>query len=146
MAASHADIVATRLIAGGAAALAFSVFADSGLEHYRGSFANPTMVLPIGSAVLGLTMNGRRSAKPESSGSEVPTISHVGSAAIGVIGLGFHVSIMLLMVVGPFSPISMTLYICLFHPIEYKNFYQMAKFQWQLRFAKNNSKFADDST
>ena len=90
MAASHADIVATRLIAGGAAALAFSVFADSGLEHYRGSFANPTMVLPIGSAVLGLTMNGRRSAKPESSGSEGPTISHVGSAAIGVIGLGFH--------------------------------------------------------
>lgn len=37
-----------------------------------------------------------------------------------LIGLGFHISIMLVMVVGPFSPISMTLYLCLFHPEEYR--------------------------
>jgi len=91
MPATHTDIVATRMIAGGAAALAFSVLTDSGLEHYRGSFANPTMVLPLGASALSLAMNGRRSKKPESGGSEVPTVSHVGSTAVGLIGLGFHV-------------------------------------------------------
>ncbi|MBW4332014.1 hypothetical protein KY084_14175 [Stakelama sp. CBK3Z-3] len=85
------DIVATRLIAGGAAMLASSVLADSGLEHYRGSFANPTMVLPLGSAALSIAVNARRSGKPESGGSEAPTISHVASTAVGLIGLGFHV-------------------------------------------------------
>ena len=82
--------LAVRLIAGGAATLSTSVFADSGLEHYRGSFANPAMVLPLASSAFGIAINGRRAQQPESSGTVAPTVSHVGSTAIGMIGLGFH--------------------------------------------------------
>jgi hypothetical protein len=39
-----------------AAILALSVLADSGLEHYRGSFRNRTMYAPLG--VAGLTLAG----------------------------------------------------------------------------------------
>jgi hypothetical protein len=51
-----------------------------------------------------------------------------------IIGLGFHISIMLLMVVGPFSPISMTFYICVFHPSEYGKFFRWLKIRayWKL--------------
>ncbi|MGN6375928.1 MAG: hypothetical protein ACTHMG_10265 [Sphingomonas sp.] len=87
---SQDGTLAIRTIAGGATALAFAVLADSGLEHYRGSFANPVMVLPIVSSALGIAVNGRRTQQPESSGSAAPTVTHVGSTAIGLTGLGFH--------------------------------------------------------
>jgi len=37
-----------------------------------------------------------------------------------IIGLTMHLGIMLFMVVGPFSPISMSLYFALYTPAEYK--------------------------
>src|SRR4051794_13652431 len=37
------EIEAARELAAGAAVLAFSVLADSGLEHYRGAYHNPAM-------------------------------------------------------------------------------------------------------
>jgi hypothetical protein len=82
--------LAIRLIAGGATTLASAVLADSGLEHYRGSFANPAMVLPLAASTLGIAINGRRTQQPDSSGSAMPTISHVGAVTVGMIGLGFH--------------------------------------------------------
>lgn len=89
--ASQADgTLAIRLIAGGATTLASSVLADSGLEHYRGSFANKAMVLPLASSAFGIAVNGRRAQQPASRGTAAPTVSHVGSTAIGLIGLGFH--------------------------------------------------------
>jgi len=88
--APDSDTPAVRLIAGGATALAASVLADSGLEHYRGSFANPAMVLPIAASSLGIAVNGRRAQRPASGGSPAITISHVGAVTIGALGLGFH--------------------------------------------------------
>lgn len=79
-----------RLVAGGAALLSLAVLADSGIEHYRGSFHDPAMVLPIATASLGLAVNGRRAGQPESGGGTMGKASHVAAAAIGLGGLGFH--------------------------------------------------------
>ena len=88
--AAPGDTLAVRLIAGGATALASSVLTDSGMEHYRGSFANPAMVLPLASSALGIAVNGRKAQRPDRGGSTVPAIGHVGAVTIGAIGLGFH--------------------------------------------------------
>ena len=61
--------------------LAAAVLADSAVEHYRGSFHNPAMYLPLASSALGLTASlsghGRLSA-------------YVTSGTIGVAGTAFH--------------------------------------------------------
>lgn len=82
---------AARLISGGAAVVSLSVLADSGLEHYRGSFRNPAMVLPLATSALTLGFAGQRAARAGSTA--LPTLrgaSHVGSIATGLLGLGFH--------------------------------------------------------
>jgi hypothetical protein len=72
------------------ALLALSVLADSGLEHYRGSFQNRLMYLPLGVSALTLAaslfgvIDGR-------SRSHVIRDSLYGVAALtGATGLGFH--------------------------------------------------------
>lgn len=77
-----------RLVAGGATMLAASVLMDSAMEHYRGSFRNPAMVLPIAASALSLGINGRASAGTAPAGRAGPV--HGAAAAIGAIGLGFH--------------------------------------------------------
>jgi hypothetical protein len=77
---------AARLIAGGAATVALSVLADSGLEHYRGSFRNPAMVLPLIASAGELALGGAGVGG-------VPALRatvHAASVAIGTLGLGFH--------------------------------------------------------
>lgn len=81
--------LATSLVAAGAATLAMSVLADSALEHYRGSFRNPAMALPLAAAGLGFVMNagralGRHKPRP------ISVSSHIGSIGVGATGLGFH--------------------------------------------------------
>ncbi len=87
---SHTDLP-VRLIAGGAATLAFAVLADSGLEHYRGSFHDPAMVLPLAASSAGIAFNGVRASLPERAPSQAPMVSHAAAVATGLIGLGFHV-------------------------------------------------------
>ncbi len=92
---THApDRTAARLISGGAAVVSLSVLADSGLEHYRGSFRNPAMVLPLVTSVLTLGFAGQRAARAGSTAlPALPALrgaSHVGSIATGLLGLGFH--------------------------------------------------------
>ncbi|QIG80234.1 hypothetical protein [Stakelama tenebrarum] len=82
---------AVRLIAGGATMLAGSVLADSGMEHYRGSFSNPAMALPLASSGISLLFNGERVREPNSSETVYPRLSHGISLAIGAVGFGFHV-------------------------------------------------------
>jgi hypothetical protein len=72
------------------ALLALSVLADSGLEHYRGSFQNRMMYLPLGvSAVtLAASLFGVVDAREQS---HVVRDSLYGVAALtGAAGLGFH--------------------------------------------------------
>lgn len=89
--ADGVDRAATRLVAGGAALVSLSVLADSALEHYRGSFRNPAMWLPLVASTLSVVFGGERAADADST--RVPSVrgtSQAGSAAIGAIGLGFH--------------------------------------------------------
>lgn len=83
------DEGAVRLVAGGAAMLGLSVLADSFMEHYKGSFANPAMVLPLVASTLEIAINGRRVAGPAAGGIAAGA-SHLGAAAVGASGLGFH--------------------------------------------------------
>jgi hypothetical protein len=73
-----------------AAILALSVLADSGVEHYRGSFRNRVMFVPLGVAALTLmaSLAGVADRRPK---------RHPGrdavygtAAAAGLTGLGFH--------------------------------------------------------
>jgi hypothetical protein len=73
-----------------AAVLALSVLADSGVEHYRGSFRNRAMFVPLGAAALTLAASllGVADDRPR---------RHPGrdgvyalAAAVGAAGLAFH--------------------------------------------------------
>lgn len=82
---------AARLIAGGGAILAGSVLADSSIEHYRGSFNNRAMPLPVAGSALSLIADGTIAAGGLSKRAMPLGMSvHAASAAIGSAGLGFH--------------------------------------------------------
>lgn len=87
---AQVHIAAARRFNHSSSLLALSVLADSGVEHYRGSFKNVAMYTPLLSATLslfaGLHGGGDRRAK-----------SHPGrhgiyafAAAAGIAGTGFH--------------------------------------------------------
>ncbi|MEO1969619.1 MAG: hypothetical protein ABGW87_13035 [Sphingomonadaceae bacterium] len=80
---------AARLIGGGAVLIASSVLADSAMEHYRGSFANPAMVAPLAASTVSIAVNSF-AGDGRSAGSFAPA-SHAAAAAVGTAGLGFHV-------------------------------------------------------
>ncbi len=73
-----------------AAILASSVLADSSVEHYRGSFQNPAMYVPL--AVAALTLGGSLfgAADRRPSGHGARSAVYGLAAATGAIGLGFH--------------------------------------------------------
>jgi hypothetical protein len=74
----------------GAALLSLSVLADSSVEHYRGSFQNRAMYVPLGVSALALAASVFGIADGRAR-SHVGRDSLYGLAAItGVIGLGFH--------------------------------------------------------
>ncbi len=70
--------------------LGMSVLADSGVEHYRGSFHNPGMVAPLVSSalVLAASAHGIRERDPRWSAARHAV--QIQAAATGVAGLGFH--------------------------------------------------------
>jgi hypothetical protein len=73
-----------------AAILAFSVLADSGVEHYRGSFQNRAMVVPLGTAALTLAASLYGIADPRAEGHALRDRIYAIAAATGLAGLGFH--------------------------------------------------------
>ncbi|WP_160365952.1 hypothetical protein [Sphingomonas chungangi] len=76
---------AARLLAAGASTLGVSVLLDSAMEHYRGSFRNPAMALPLAASAISIAFDG------SGRGGGFPrTASHSASVAIGLTGLGFH--------------------------------------------------------
>ena len=83
---------APRLVAAGAALVATSVLADSALEHYRGSFRNPAMLLPLVASSLSIGFSTPRVVGRGAAGSPLGRgVTHAGAVAIGLAGLGFHV-------------------------------------------------------
>jgi hypothetical protein len=71
--------------------LALSVLADSAMEHYRGSFHNKTMVLPLGVAALalGVAVHGTADARPGVH--RLRDAVYGIAAATGLVGSGIHV-------------------------------------------------------
>lgn len=78
-----------QIIGAGAALLASSVLADSAMEHYRGSFANPAMPVPLAASAASLTINGLRAF--DAGAGPAAVLVHVIVTAAGASGLAFHV-------------------------------------------------------
>jgi hypothetical protein len=70
--------------------LALSVLADSGVEHYRGSFENVAMYTPLASAALSMFagLHGGRDCRARSH--PVRHAIYLFAAAAGIAGTGFH--------------------------------------------------------
>jgi hypothetical protein len=84
------SVKAARDLGGAASLLAFSVLADSGIEHYRGAYHNPAMyIAPLASAVA-LVNSLHMVAEPDISGAGRLAMSGL-TFSIGVVGLSFHV-------------------------------------------------------
>ncbi len=74
-----------------AAILGASVLMDSAVEHYRGSFKNEAMILPLISSALNIAcgLHGMRAA--ESDSHKGRTLAYIAAIGVGTIGTGFHV-------------------------------------------------------
>ncbi len=76
---------AVRLLSAGATTLGLSVLLDSAMEHYRGSFRNPAMALPLIASTVSIGFDG------SGRGGGIPRgLSHGASVAVGMLGFGFH--------------------------------------------------------
>jgi hypothetical protein len=81
---------AGRRLNGGAAMLALSVLVDSAVEHYRGSFENRAMYIPLGIAALTLGASLFGMADWRGKRHPVRDTVYAAAAATGFAGLGFH--------------------------------------------------------
>ncbi|WP_305097293.1 hypothetical protein [Croceibacterium aestuarii] len=70
--------------------MAGSVLADSAMEHYRGSFDNRAMLLPIASSALAIAADSRLASGRVTGASPLTASIHAASIAVGAAGLGFH--------------------------------------------------------
>lgn len=90
---THGEITSSRAIRGlhaASALLATSVFLDSSVEHYRGSFKNPGMYTPL--LTSGLTIiSGTRSALGLTDPARRRRISYIAAGLVGAVGTGFHI-------------------------------------------------------
>ena len=73
-----------------AAILALSVLADSGVEHYRGSFQNRAMYAPLAAAALTLGASLFGVFDPRPRRHHLRDAIYAVAAAAGFAGLGFH--------------------------------------------------------
>ena len=73
-----------------AALLGLSVLTDAGVEHYRGSFQNRAMYVPLVSAALTLGASLMGVADPAPKSNRGRDIVYALAAVTGLAGLGFH--------------------------------------------------------
>ena len=81
---------AGRRLNGSAAMLALSVLADSGVEHYRGSFQNRAMYTPLAAAALTLGASLFGTADARAQKHPVRDAIYAAAAATGFAGFAFH--------------------------------------------------------
>lgn len=84
-------VAAARAFNHGSALLALSVLTDSAMEHYRGSFENRAMYVPLASAASALAASLHGSADRTEASHLVRHAVQIGAAATGVAGTAFHV-------------------------------------------------------
>ncbi|CAD6558300.1 hypothetical protein LMG28727_06592 [Paraburkholderia kirstenboschensis] len=85
---AHLD--AARKLNRSSALLALSVLADSGMEHYRGSFENRVMYTPLVVSVLSLGAGVHGGMDRNAAAHRLRDAIYLTAAATGVIGNGFH--------------------------------------------------------
>jgi hypothetical protein len=73
-----------------AGTLAASVLADSALEHYRGSFHNKAMVVPLISATLSLAVSAHGNADHRPAAHRFRDAVYATALATGLAGMTFH--------------------------------------------------------
>lgn len=82
--------VATRELHGAAALLAASVLADSAIEHYRGSFQNKAMYLPLVAATLTMISSAHGVSARTTDSHMGRSLSYSAAIAVGTSGTAFH--------------------------------------------------------
>ncbi len=85
------QVEAARELGGAAAMLAFSVLADSGLEHYRGAYHNPAMYVAPSAAAVSLVNSVHMTLRPEVSSNGRLALSGL-TLSTGLTGLAFHLA------------------------------------------------------
>ncbi|MBS0641246.1 MAG: hypothetical protein JSS43_15335 [Proteobacteria bacterium] len=86
-----ASVRAAKRLNRAAGVLATSVLADSAVEHYRGAFHNPAMVLPLLSSALSLGVSAHGVADPRHEAHRVRDGVYALAAVTGIVGTGFHI-------------------------------------------------------
>jgi hypothetical protein len=87
---SQATVLAARRLNRAAGTLAASVLADSGIEHYRGSFKNKAMFTPliVSAMTLATSVHGTSDMRPVAH--RARDVTYLFAAATGLAGTGFH--------------------------------------------------------
>ncbi|HEY7576330.1 MAG TPA: hypothetical protein VH855_01940 [Acetobacteraceae bacterium] len=85
-----AHIRAARRLNRSAGILASSVLADSAVEHYRGSFENRAMYLPLAVGLLSLVVSGHGVGDQRTGAHVVRDSVYAIAGATGLAGTGFH--------------------------------------------------------
>ncbi len=80
-----------RQLHGAAAVLGASVLMDSAVEHYRGSFKNEAMILPLISSALNIASGLHGMSASETDSHKGRTLAYVAAIGVGTIGTGFHI-------------------------------------------------------
>ena len=88
---ASATVHAARRLNRAAGTLAASVLADSGVEHYRGSFKNKAMFTPliVSALTLATSIHGTSDMRPTAH--RMRDTTYLLAAATGLIGTGFHI-------------------------------------------------------
>ena len=73
-----------------AGVIAASVLADSAIEHYRGSFHNKAMVVPLVTATLSLAASVHGNADKRPAAHRLRDGVYAAAALTGLVGTGFH--------------------------------------------------------
>lgn len=83
-------VVAAKRLNRAAGVLATAVLADSGVEHYRGSFHNPAMFAPLVTASLSLAVSAHGNADHRHGAHWFRDTVYTVAVLTGLAGTGFH--------------------------------------------------------
>jgi hypothetical protein len=86
----QSTVTAARWLNRAAGTLAASVFADSAVEHYRGSFKNKAMVTPLIVSALSIASSVHGTADQRPGAQNARDFVYLLAAVTGLVGTGFH--------------------------------------------------------
>jgi uncharacterized membrane protein YecN with MAPEG domain len=86
----QSTVTAARRLNRAAGTLAASVFADSAVEHYRGSFKNKAMVTPLIVSALSIASSVHGTADQRPGAHNARDFVYLLAAVTGLVGTGFH--------------------------------------------------------